>query len=896
MTNSPAARYAAAKARNAAQKSLLGAFRESLPFELDQFQIDGCQAIQDGHGVLVAAPTSAGKTIVGQFAVYLALAKQSRCFYTTPIKALSNQKFSEFVEVFGAENVGLLTGDNSINGDAPVVVMTTEVLRNMLYEGTRNLTDLSHVVMDEVHYLADRSRGAVWEEVLIHLPQHVCIVALSATVSNAEEFGDWISTVRGETKVIVEEVRPTPLHQMVMVGDHLYELFSDSHGQKVNAELMTIARNDQYSSRLRGRRFQSRYTPSRVSVIEKLKEEDLLPSITFIFSRAACDDAVQQCLAAGLSLTTREEQLTIKAIVDDRFAELSADELRALNYSTWSAALEHGIAAHHAGLLPAFKEVTEDLFQQGLIKAVFATETLALGINMPARSVVLEKLTKWNGSVHNPITPGEYTQLTGRAGRRGIDYQGHAITVWHQGLDPQSLAGLASTRTYPLRSSFKPSYNMAVNLISKYGTEKARELLESSFAQFQSDRAVVGIATQLRRTQEAQQGYHESMTCHLGDFSAYMNLRTELSALEKNTKRDSVREKRFANTNFLNELQRGDVFVMATGRRDSVPYVVLNEAQDFTDPRPRVMSANKQIKRVGIFDISDGATLIGTVVLPPSFDSRSPKNRQWLADQLIQVSRNNRATESKDDHRTQPNVAIERLRKAIRQHPCHGCSDRDDHVRWFERAQNSSAEIKKLEQRVEQRTSSVARDFDRVCAVLTQLGYLETIDEGHIVTVRGEVLRGIYCERDLLVAQCLDRNTWMNLSPEQFASAVSTLVYETRRDDDDSVINLPEGVLGDVVLEMQQMWGEIKDVEQQCRVDFITDLDFGFMWPTLRWARGQELNKVLRQQALAAGDFVRWIKQVIDLLKQIGTVAEDDETRKLASRTASSMERGIVTW
>ena len=896
MTNSPAQRYAAAKARNAEQQTLFGSFRKELSYELDRFQIEGCEAIQRGNGVLVAAPTSAGKTIVGQFAAYFSVAKQSRCFYTTPIKALSNQKFSEFVEIFGEEHVGLLTGDNTINGDAPIVVMTTEVLRNMLYESTRNLADLSHVVMDEVHYLADRSRGAVWEEVIIHLPEHVRVVALSATVSNAEEFGDWLSTVRGKTDVIVEEVRPTPLHQMVMVGSQLYELFAGSGGNKVNPDLMRIAHNERTAPRGRGRGFHSRYTPSRVSVIEKLAEEDLLPSITFIFSRAACDDAVQQCLAAGLSLTTREEELEIRGIVDQRFADLSVDELRALNYQSWAQAIERGIASHHAGLIPAFKEVTEELFQRGLIKAVFATETLSLGINMPARSVVLEKLTKWNGSMHNPVTPGEYTQLTGRAGRRGIDFQGHAIVVWHQDLDPQALAGLATTRTYPLRSSFGPSYNMAVNLISKYGTHQARELLESSFAQFQADRAVVGIATQLRRTQEAQSGYQESMECHLGDFASYMQLRDELSRLEKGTKRDSIRERRFSNTSFLNELVRGDVFVMTSGRRDSVAHVVINEAQDLNDPRPRVMSLNKQIKRVGVFDLGEEATLIGRVVLPPTFDSRSPKTRQWLAEQLMSISRNQDKKQGKRPSEGRVNVDVERLRKAIRQHPCHGCSDRDDHVRWFERSKVSHNEIEKLEQRVEQRTSSIAREFDRVCAVLTSLGYLETVEDGHKVTERGEVLRGIYCERDLLVAQCLEKGTWLNLTAEQLASAASTLVYESRRADDDNPISLPDGTLGDVVLEMQQMWGEIKDVEQQHRVDFTTEMDFGFMWPTLRWSRGQEINRVLRGQQIAAGDFVRWIKQVIDLLKQISNSTDDEDIRGLAARTAASMERGIVTW
>ena len=895
MSNSPAQRYAAAKARTAMQKTLLGGFRDSLKFELDPFQVDGCTAIQDGNGVLVAAPTSAGKTIVGQFAAYLALSQQTRCFYTTPIKALSTQKFNEFVEIFGEDYVGLLTGDNSINGDAPIVVMTTEVLRNMLYEGQRNLVDLSHVVMDEVHYLADRSRGAVWEEVIIHLPEHVRVVALSATVSNAEEFGDWLCTVRGHTQIVVEETRPTPLHQSVMVGNALYELFNDSCKTQVNPELMRFARNERTMPRTRGSRFHSKYTPSRVSVIEKLQEHNLLPSITFIFSRAACDDAVQQCLAAGLSLTTHEEQLEVRSVIDQRFSEVSVDELRALNFRSWAEALERGVASHHAGLLPVFKEVVEELFQRGLIKAVFATETLALGINMPARSVVLEKLTKWNGSIHTPITPGEYTQLTGRAGRRGIDFEGHAITVWHTDLEPQSLAGLASARTYPLKSSFRPSYNMAVNLIGKFGTVKARELLESSFAQFQADRAVVGIATELRRTQQASADYLDSATCHLGDIQEYMNLRQQLSDLEKGTKRDEVRQRRFSNTNFLNSLQRGDVFVMSSGRREGVPHVVLNEAQDANDPRPRVMSLNKQIKRVGVFDLDDGPRVLGAVSLPPNFDSRSVKSRNWLADELMKHARSGKPNDPKEMSEGRALIEVERLRKALRAHPCHGCSDREEHVRWFDRNRDTQRSIRKLEERVEQRTSSIAREFDRVCAVLADLDYL-TIEDGlHAVTTRGEVLRGIYSDRDLVVAHCIEQGIWQGLPPEQLASAVSALVFDARRDDD-TPIQLPEGQLGDVLLDMEQIWGELKDVEAQNRIDYLAELDFGFIWPTLKWARGQDLARVLRNQTLAAGDFVRWIKQVIDLLKQISVVSQDDELASTAKQCATSLERGIVAW
>ena len=895
MEESPAERYAAAKKRTALAKTVLGEFQESLAFPLDPFQLEGCQAIQEGHGVLVAAPTSAGKTMVGQFAVYLALSQQSRAFYTTPIKALSNQKFNEFVEIFGEKYVGLLTGDNSINGDAPIVVMTTEVLRNMLYENASGLRDLSHVVMDEVHYLADRNRGAVWEEVIIHLPAAVSVVALSATVSNAEEFGDWLRTVRGDIEVVVEEHRPTPLHQHVIAGREIFDLFTDVKTLKVNADLSRIAHNEQRNASYRGR-YNGRYTPLRADVIEMLARDDLLPCITFIFSRAACDAAVQQCLGSGLNLTTTKEALEIRGIVDHAFADADTDELRVLGYNSWLEGLERGFASHHAGMLPQFKEIVEELFQEGYIKAVFATETLALGINMPARSVVLEKLTKWNGTAHVPVTPGEYTQLTGRAGRRGIDSQGHAIVVWHQGMDPNSLAGLASARTYPLHSSFRPSYNMAINLIAKVGTHAARELLESSFAQFQADKAVVGLATELRRSEEAREGYEDSAQCHLGDFEDYMRIRQELSRLEKDNARDGVRERKFTAITFLNNLRRGDVIIIDSERRSSVPYIVIDEAQDYADPRPRVMSLNRQVKRVGYQDVSDNGRVVGAVTLPPTFDSRSAKSKAWLSDQMKSISKSAAPTDKPRNRDTRHDDDVNRLRKALRLHPCHGCNDRDDHARWYERLYSADREIRKLESKVEQRTSSIAREFDRVCDVLVHFGYLKKTDDGHEVTPDGHMLGRIYCERDLLAAECIRQGLWSGLEPDELAGVASMLVFDSRRDDEEETISLPEGSFADVLESTVRVWGEVKDVEAQYRTDYIPDIDVNFVWPMLRWSRGQVITKVLKNSDLAPGDFVRWTKQVIDIVNQIGLATDDDNLSRTARKTMNSLERGIVAW
>src|SRR4051812_23480423 len=632
---SPAERYAAARRRS--DHPALRDFATGYDFPFDDFQQFGCAALEDGHGVLVAAPTGAGKTIVGEFAAFLALRTGGKCFYTTPIKALSNQKFHDLVERHGADNVGLLTGDNSVNGEAPVVVMTTEVLRNMLYAGSPTLRGLSYVVMDEVHYLADRFRGAVWEEVILHLPDTVSLISLSATVSNAEEFGEWLQEVRGDTRVIVEEHRPVPLWQSVLVGRRLYDLFTDDANEDVNSELLRLESDEARFARIhedrrpqRGhRRPRSRVdVPTRPEVVESLDRAGLLPAIVFIFSRAGCNAAVLQCLRTGLRLVEPDERARIRAVVQQRTADLPQEDLRALGYGEFADALERGVAQHHAGMLPVFKEIVEQLFAEGLVKVVFATETLALGINMPARSVVLESLVKWNGEAHVDLTPGEYTQLTGRAGRRGIDVEGHGVVLWTAGFDPRHVAGLASTRTYPLRSSFRPSYNMAVNLVATLGRGDARELLASSFAQFQADRGVVGLTRQLKKNAEALDGYREAMHCHLGDFGEYSALRRALKDREASLAREGASQRRAAAAESLERLRPGDVIRVPAGRRAGLA-VVIDPVGGAVggDPHPVVLTADRQVKRLSGVDFPSAVEAVLRVRRPRNFNPRAPPAR-----------------------------------------------------------------------------------------------------------------------------------------------------------------------------------------------------------------------------------------------------------------------------
>jgi len=911
---SPAERYADTRRRQDASSGALGTFASLYPFGLDPFQVRACEALEAGNGVLVAAPTGAGKTVVGEFAVHLALAESRKCFYTTPIKALSNQKYADLVARHGADSVGLLTGDNTINGEAPVVVMTTEVLRNMLYAGSPTMRGLGYVVMDEVHYLSDRFRGAVWEEVIIHLPESVRLVSLSATVSNAEEFGDWLVTVRGDTVVIVEEHRPVPLWQHVMADHRLYDLFVEDENRhrvedakknaRVNPELVRLAREQDRHSRAPGRRPQRGgqrprkvWAPSRVEVVERLDAEGLLPAITFIFSRAGCDAAVAQCLRAGLRLLQPGEREEVRAFVQERCADIPLEDLAVLGYPEWLAGLERGVAAHHAGMLPTFKEVVEALFVRGLVKAVFATETLALGINMPARSVVLERLVKWNGETHAEVTAGEYTQLTGRAGRRGIDVEGHAVVAWSPGLEPDALAGLASTRTYPLRSSFRPSYNMAVNLVGQVGRERARHLLQSSFAQFQADRAVVGLARQVRRNEGALDGYREAMTCHLGDFTEYAGLRRAISEREAALSRSGAANTRAAAAASLERLRPGDVIHVPAGRRGGLA-VVLDPglAAGPDGPRPTVLTAERQVRRLSMLDFPSPVESLHRLRIPKSFSARNPAQRRDLASTLRNTgladapsvrSRRSRSDAADDE-------ALTRLRAEMKAHPCHGCAEREDHARWAERYFRLSRDTEALQRRVRTRTHTISRTFDRICALLEELGYLE----GESVTRSGRRLAAVYTELDLLAAECLRAGVWDALAPAELAACVSALVFESRQAEDAAAPRLPSGGSREALAETVRIWGGLEARERDHRIESPREPDLGFAWATFRWASGHSLESVLRETDLQAGDFVRWTKQVMDLLGQLAVAARVDDTgvADTARKAVDLLRRGVVAY
>jgi ATP-dependent RNA helicase HelY len=853
-------------------------------FELDDFQRRAIAALDGGQSVLVAAPTGSGKTVVAEHAVALALAEGAKVFYTTPIKALSNQKYHDLVRRHGAARVGLLTGDNAINGDAPVVVMTTEVLRNMIYAGAEALTGLRFVILDEVHYLQDAYRGPVWEEVMIHLPAHVRLVCLSATVSNATELADWIATVRGPTATVVEQQRPVELVNLYSVDDrtsdrlHLIPTLVDGRPNR-EGERFDVAAPREGERRPR-RKFA---TPRRLEVVDLLAERELLPAIYFIFSRVACDDAMRATVAGGARLTTAEERRRIRTIVERHVEGLSDSDLATLGYGLWLTGVEAGVAAHHAGMVPPFKEAVEECFAEGLVKVVFATETLALGVNMPARTVVIEKLTKFTGERHEFLTPGQYTQLTGRAGRRGIDSIGHAVVLWSPFVPFGDVAALAASRSFVLSSAFRPTYNMAANLVRRYPPERAHHLLNLSFAQYQADRAVVRLETRLAQRESALSALRAEAACDLGDVDEYVALleHERQSRLAKRQRSDGEVNGALA------RLKPGDVIVVRGGKNAGKVAVLGVTQRRGGNVRVRAIGESRRVLNLSGDDFRAAPEPIGAVALPVPFTPHSTVFQRQVVEALRHVARRGSGT---GPAAPADELVDEDAAQASWQHPVGACPDRDAHVRAARQAARTDREITDLRRQVAGRTESLARTFDRVLRLLEAWGHLD----GWALTPRGEQLVRLYHECDLLIAEALESGLLDDLDPASLAGMASCFTYEHRSPVPPPEPWYPSAKVRHRVTQLQQLAVDLNADEERARLPLTRPPDPSFFALAHAWAAGETLEHVLDDEEVSGGDFVRNVKQLIDLLRQIGDAASNPATARTAREAAERLFRGIV--
>ncbi len=840
-------------------------FEARYEFPLDPFQVESLDAIDAGVSVLVAAPTGAGKTVVAEYAVARSLAEGRRLFYTTPIKALSNQKFTDLELWLGSENVGLLTGDNSIRHDAPVVVMTTEVLRNMIYSRSADLDDLRWVVLDEVHFLQDSYRGPVWEEVIIGAPDGVSLVGLSATVSNADELAAWISEVRGECRCVVETHRPVNLEQRFMVNDRVRRRVVDLAtlaGDRPDPRTVGWLRSHDGGGP-GGRRRVSR--PRQTDVVAHLRSRDRLPAIYFIFSRKGCQEAVERCLRSGLDLLGGDERARVTELARRHTAGLAPRELELLGFDRMLRGLRAGVAAHHAGMVPPFKELVEACFAAGLLKVVFATETLALGINMPARSVVIEQLSRFRGDGHAMLTPGEYSQLTGRAGRRGIDTTGYAYTMWSPYVSFAEIAELAANKEFELRSVFRPTYNMAANLISTTTREGALELIESSFAQFQADRTIVSLARRARRLTTELEHLTEEYTGQFGELGPDVMASTAGAESDEGNPVDPEV------AGSLGRLRPGDV-IIDDERRGTGYLAVLSVSQRRgRGVRLRVVSERGKTMQLSERDFAAPVAPVARLELPGPY---RPARRDFQRVAARALRR----------------LDLPRLGPGGRTSDRGRGSQRGRRV-LAARIERVSLQLHSVEARLRRAEQGLGRMLDHVLEILTEMGYVVDWE----LTPRGRALARIFHENDLWVAESLARGVFDDLGPADLAAVASMISYRPRGSAPPTEEWFPNRVVAERFDELDRIAGELARREAPVGLPPTPRPESGFVPEAHGWVLGAGLDVVMGESHLSGGEFVRNMRQLIDLLRQIAAAASERSTRRAARESIERLDRGLVS-
>ncbi|MBN1289041.1 MAG: DEAD/DEAH box helicase [Actinobacteria bacterium] len=874
----------------------LNDYKQSCPFDLDAFQVEAISHLSVGRSVLVSAPTGSGKTVIAEYALQSALERGCKFFYTTPLKALSNQKFRDFSSDYPEIKVGLLTGDNSINGDAPLVVMTTEVLRNMIYEGSELLDELGGVVLDEVHYIDDPFRGQIWEEIIIHLPEEVKIVALSATVSNAREIGDWMNSLRGDIEVVISGERPVKLNNYYFVGNALVSLFSKKLFRVMNDQLERAKKQRLANRGGRGGRKPLGLRPKRLAVIRELKKRDMLPAIYFLFSRAACDDSAFIYLKDGVKLTSDQEAEEIERYLDEKISCLDEDDLDCLDYDILRNALKAGVAIHHSGVLPLFKEAVEELFVRGLLKVVFATETLSLGINMPARTVVIESLTKWGGDKHRPLTPGEYKQLTGRAGRRGIDEVGHAVVLYQNHFSYDQVRSLVKKEPNPVVSSYELSYNMAVNLLATRDFDEAQALLNLSFAQYEADKRVVSIESRMESLKNELEIEKDGCVCEEGgDALEYRELERKQNRLtEEHSRLTSAGVRRAAEEAFKS-FKPGDVFI--GGLNDNKVRAVVRKHKGAHGEGFLVVDSMGRYRRLSLDLVKEEPRIIGTVDAGKiSSPTRKVRKSVGSKMQLLKQEAEEKLNKIQGGQKEQSlENSIEKIKSKREAHLCNSCQHLNRCMSAARRVERTVRSIESAKKERDSRFDVVSRKLVDVVDVLNELGFME----GHTVTPKGALLRRIYNECDLLLVETLEAGLLRDLSPCELAAFASWFIYESRESDSDRHWSERqehlEGGLEDALEWLDGIYESLKIAEESRKLDLLGSIDIGFGEAAYRWCGGAELEDMLIDfPEWSIGQMVRTMKQIIDLLRQIQEVNEDEELRRKLGKAMDSIDRGVV--
>ncbi|MBD2104373.1 DEAD/DEAH box helicase [Leptolyngbya sp. FACHB-261] len=898
------------------------------PFQLDEFQRSAIAALQAGRSIVVCAPTGSGKTLIGEYAIYRALAQGRRVFYTTPLKALSNQKLRDFRKMFGAEQVGLLTGDISINREAPILVMTTEIFRNMLYgtaigEVGTSLARVEAVVLDECHYMNDRQRGTVWEESIIYCPAEVQLVALSATVANSDQLTDWIDQVHGPTELIYSTFRPVPLQFSFCNPKGLFPLL-DGSGTRINPNLKANERHrNPKSGQPRGNRQEA---PPLAFVLDQLRSRDMLPAIYFIFSRRGCDQAVAEL--GEMSLVNAAEADRLREQIN-HFLEQNPDAGR----SGQVEPLYRGIAAHHAGILPAWKGLVEELFQQGLIKVVFATETLAAGINMPARTTVISSLSKRTDRGHRLLNPSEFLQMAGRAGRRGMDAQGYVVTVQTPFEGAKEAAYLCTAGADPLVSQFAPSYGMVLNLLQRHTMEEARSLIELSFGQYLATLHLRPQQEQVKKlTAELRSLETQFRDVDLELVNSYEKLKERLKEerrllkileqqAEEHAFHDQVALLQYAISGTLLTLAPNAqtpqpleaVLVSRIPGPGQFPLLICLGA----DNRWRVIAANEVLLMH-----PDRPRLEAADHLSPPLELPLKRGSSRKGDEQTVVVARSIPPLPLPDPSPEVRQQLQRLgmvEDQIAAHPAHQWADRGNLAKKQRRYQQLRQELEVKQRQLGAQSQRHWREFLSLVEILQSFGCLEPLPaepqsgsgrararrEGEEIhrprqpegmdrlqpTPVGQVAAALRGDNELWLALALASGELDDLAPHHLAAAVAALVSEAARPDSWAQYQ-PSGEVEEALSGLRGIRRQLFQLQRRHQVVMPVWLEYDLVGLVEQWALGLDWPDLIGGTSLDEGDVVRMMRRTLDLLAQLPHTPHLNEVlRQNAQRAIQLIDR-----
>lgn len=868
------------------------------PFDLDQFQKEAIASLNAGRSVVVCAPTGSGKTLVGEYAIYRALARGKRVFYTTPLKALSNQKLRDFREKFGFEQVGLLTGDASIHRDAPILVMTTEIFRNMLY-GTPigqvgiSLVDVEAVILDECHYMNDRQRGTVWEESIIYCPREVQLAALSATVANSDQLTDWLNRVHGPTDLIYSDFRPVPLEFHFCNPKGLFPLLNDSK-TKINPRLLQ-KKKGRGGERDRGRSGRPE-APGIIYTLSQLEQRDMLPAIYFIFSRRGCDKAVAE--VGDLWLVNNEESQILRQQIDD-FLARNPEAGR----SGQIAPLYRGIAAHHAGILPAWKALVEELFQQGLIKVVFATETLAAGINMPARTTVISTLSKRTDTGHRLLNASEFLQMAGRAGRRGMDKQGHVVTVQTPFEGAKEAAYLGTSKPDPLVSQFTPSYGMVLNLLQTHTLDQTRELIERSFGQYMATLHLRPEYDEIAELEKQLAQLHEQIAAvDENELAIYEKLRQRLKVERQilKTLQEQAQEDRKEELGMMLDFAVSGTLLSLKGKNITVsspvtavlvakspgsgqaPYLVClgHDNRWYVATTGDVVDLYAELPRIEVSP---------DLLPPPEMPLKPGQSRRGNEESFAIAVRIPNPIESLH---LAPEVAEQLSRTAAVQeqleaHPLHQSGNAATLFKRRAKYVELEAELEQLQGQVEQHSQRHWEEFLNLILILQHFGALDNL----VPTQLGRIAAAIRGENELWLGLVFASGELDNLDPHHLAAAAAGLVMETPRPDSKVNFELSNEV-AEALAKLRGIRRQMFQLQRRYNVALPIWLEFELIAIVEQWALGMEWTELCENTTLDEGDVVRILRRTLDLLSQIPHVPHlPDSFQRNAHRAMQLIDR-----